>query len=349
MRTAQVAPLAESVPPLLYGGTERVVFNLTEELVRQGHQVTLFASGNSQTSGELVPCCARALRLDSSVLDPFAHMTVMLERVRQRAAEFDVLHFHIDYMHFPLMRSFAHRTLTTLHGRIDLPDLPVVFGEFQEMPLISISFDQRRALPSVNWVGNVYHGLPVDLYPFTAEPAGDYLAFLGRICPEKRPDRAIELAKAAGIPLKMAAKVDPVDQDYFEREIEPLLGHPLIDFVGEIGEAQKGAFLGNARAVLFPIDWPEPFGLVMIEAMACGTPVIGFRCGSVPEVIEDGVSGFVVDDMAAAVAAIQGVGTLARARVRAQFERRLTVERMTNAYVDVYRTLSETDLFPQAA
>ena len=313
-------------------------------LVRQGHRVTLFASGDSQTSGELVPCCARALRLDSSVLDPFAHVTVMLERVRQRVAEFDVLHFHIDYMHFPLMRSFAHRTLTTLHGRLDLPTA----GRVRRVPGDAPDLHIVRPAPrvAIRQLGRQRlsraAGGPLSLHRGTA---GDYLAFLGRICPEKRPDRAIELAKAAGIPLKMAAKVDPVDQDYFEREIEPLLGHPLIDFVGEIGEAQKGAFLGNARAVLFPIDWPEPFGLVMIEAMACGTPVIGFRCGSVPEVIEDGVSGFVVDDMAAAVAAIQGVGTLARARVRAQFERRFTVERMTNAYVDVYRTLSETDLF----
>ena len=290
MRIAQIAPLFESVPPRLYGGTERVVSYLTEELIRQGHQVTLFASGDSITSAELVPCTSRALRLDPDVRDPIPHHTLMLDKVRERAADFDILHFHIDYLHFPLFRSKAARTVTTLHGRQDLADHMPFYRRFSDMPLISISNAQRRPLGSANFVGTVYHGLPLDLHKPSGKPAGGYLAFLGRISPEKRPDRAIAIARAAGLPLKIAAKIDKVDEGFFREVIAPLLKGTEIEFVGEINESAKSEFLGRAAGLLFPIDWPEPFGLVMIEAMACGTPVLAFRCGSVPEIVEDGVT-----------------------------------------------------------
>jgi glycosyltransferase involved in cell wall biosynthesis len=343
VRIAQVAPLFESVPPKRYGGTERIVSYLTEELVRRGHDVTLFASGDSATSAELVSCCDEALRLNARVQDPLPYQIMQLEKVRRRAAEFDVLHFHTDLVHFPYLRDFAGRAVTTLHGRLDLPDLEPFYRGFGDASLVSISKAQRLPLAGVTWAGNVPHGLPRNLLPFQPISGGDYLAFLGRISPEKRPDRAIEIAKRAGLKLKMAAKIDRADQIYWEQSIRPMIeSNPEVEFVGEIDERQKAAFLGNARALLFPIDWPEPFGLVMIEAMACGTPVIAFRCGSVPEVIEDGVSGFIVEDTQQAVEAVPHLGELNRLLVRRAFEQRFTVDAMARAYLKVYRDLPGT-------
>jgi glycosyltransferase involved in cell wall biosynthesis len=340
MRIAQIAPLTEPCPPKLYGGTERIVSYLTEELVRQGHDVTLFASGDSSTAARLVRCAHVSLRMDPTVRDPIPHHIVMLDEVRRRADEFDVLHFHIDLLHFPMFREIAGRTVTTLHGRLDLPDLKPVYTAFAEIPLVSISHAQRTPMPPVNWVGSVPHGLPIALLPFTATPRGDYLAFLGRISPEKRPDRAISIAARVGLPLRIAAKVDKADQAYWDEVIAPMVAaHPNVDYVGEIDEHQKADFLGNARALLFPIDWPEPFGLVMIEAMACGTPVVAFRCGSVPEVIEDGVTGFIVQSIDEAVAAVRLIDRLDRATIRANFEARFTAERMAEDYVGIYRGL----------
>ncbi|WP_207486081.1 glycosyltransferase family 4 protein [Arenibaculum pallidiluteum] len=341
MRIAQIAPLIESVPPKLYGGTERIVSYLTEELVRQGHDVTLFASGDSRTSAELVACWDTALRLTPQVQDAIPYHLMMLDELRRRAPEFDVLHFHVDMLHFPMFRHLADRTVTTLHGRLDLPDLQPFYRRFPEFPLVSISDDQRRPMPPVNWVGTVHHGLPPDLLPFSPEPRGRYLAFLGRISPEKRPDRAIEIAKRAGIPLRIAAKVDRADLAYFENSIKPLLAHPLVEFVGEVNETQKARFLGDALALLFPIDWPEPFGLVMIEAMSCGTPVIAFRCGSVPEVLEDGVTGSIVDDMDGAVEAARRVERFDRRLIRRRFEERFSAARMARDYVAVYEALKQ--------
>jgi glycosyltransferase involved in cell wall biosynthesis len=341
MKIAQVAPLTESVPPKLYGGTERIVSYLTEELVRQGHDVTLFASGDSVTAAELAPCAEMALRLDVRVRDTTPYNVMMLEGVRRRAHEFDVIHFHTDLIHFALARGLPARHVTTLHGRLDLPDLAPFFRAFSDVPLVSISNDQRRPMPKVNWMGTVHHGLPPDLLPFSPAAAGGYLAFLGRISPEKRPDRAIEIAARTGWPLKIAAKIDKVDEAYWRETIQPMVArHRNVEYIGEIGEAEKGAFLGDAAALLFPIDWPEPFGLVMIEAMACGTPVIAFRGGSVPEVIEDGVSGFIVDAVEDAVEAVHRLGALDRARVREAFERRFTVERMAADYAAIYRALA---------
>jgi glycosyltransferase involved in cell wall biosynthesis len=340
MKIAQIAPLAERCPPQLYGGTERIVSYLTEELVRQGHEVTLFASGDSETSARLISGAPMALRLNPAVRDPLPYHLAMIEEVRRRAGEFDVLHFHIDLLHYPLAAAFADKMVTTLHGRLDLPDLPHFYSAFSDLPVVSISDDQRRPLPMVNWLGTVHHGLPRALLPFNASPRGDYLAFLGRISPEKRPDRAIEIATRAGMKLKIAAKVDRVDQAYWAEAIHPLVAAtPDVEFVGEIDERQKAAFLGNARALLFPIDWPEPFGLVMIEAMACGTPVVAFNEGSVPEVIDDGVSGFRVRDVAEAVAAVKVVHRLDRFRVRATFDRRFTSRRMAEDYLAIYRNL----------
>ena len=338
MRIAQVAPLYESVPPKYYGGTERVVSYLTEELIRQGHEVTLFASGDSETKARLVAACRRSLRLDEECIDQMAHQILMLERVFQRAAEFDIIHFHVDYLHFPLSRRQPITHVTTLHGRLDIPDLIPLYQEFQDMPVISISNEQRKPLPWANWQATVYHGLPADLYRFRPEP-GNYLAFMGRISPEKRVDRAIEIAKRIQIPLKIAAKVDPVDKDYFESVIAPLLGDPLVEFVGEIGDAQKNEFLGNAYALLLPIDWPEPFGLVMIEAMACGTPVIAYRGGAVPEIMEEGHTGFIVEELEDAVEAVQRVPELSRKRCREVFEQRFTVTRMARDYLQAYKRL----------
>jgi glycosyltransferase involved in cell wall biosynthesis len=339
MRIAQIAPLHERVPPRLYGGTERVVSFLTEELVRQGHDVTLFASGDSQTSARLIRCCDIALRFNPTVRDALPYHMIMLDEVRRRIDQFDVLHFHVDLLHAPLMRDLADRTLTTLHGRLDLPDLAPFYAAFCDLPLVSISNNQRRYLGSAHWIGTVYHGLPRALLPFRSNADG-YLAFLGRISPEKRPDLAIEIAARSGIPLKIAAKVDRADQAYWETKIRPMVAdNPDVEFIGEIGERDKADFLGGAAALLFPIDWPEPFGLVMIEAMACGTPVIAFRRGSVPEVVEENVSGFVVDTIEEAVTAVRRIGDLDRVNVRAEFERRFTAERMAHDYVGIYRQL----------
>jgi glycosyltransferase involved in cell wall biosynthesis len=340
MKIAQIAPLAEAVPPRLYGGTERMVSYLTEELVRQGHEVTLFATGDSRTRARLVPCCPQALRLDPSVQDPIPHTLMMLDEVRKRAAEFDILHFHLDLMHFPVFRDMASHTLTTLHDRLDAPDLRPFYGAFAEFPLVSISDDQRYPMPPVNWAGTVYHGLPLELLQPTASPSGDYLAFLGRISPEKRPDRAIEIARRANVRIRIAAKVDEADRHYFESEIRPLLEDPLVDFIGEITEARKSDFLGNASALLFPIDWPEPFGLVMIEAMACGTPVIAFSHGSVPEVIDDTVTGFIVEDVHGAVRAVPQLQRLDRQKIRDVFEQRFSISRMADEYVKIYERLA---------
>jgi glycosyltransferase involved in cell wall biosynthesis len=340
MKIAQIAPLYEAVPPRLYGGTERVVAHLANALVDQGHEVTLFASADTQTRARLAPMRAQALRLDPAPLksDLASHLC-MLHEVRRRAHEFDVLHFHVDLLHFPFFEDMAGRTLTTLHGRLDIADLPGAYMRWNQFPLVSISRHQRRPLPFANWFATIPHGLEETPYAFEPNPGG-YLAFLGRISPEKRPDRAIEIARRAGLPLKIAAKVDAADATYFAQKIRPLLDDPLVEFIGEIGDADKAAFLGGARALLFPIDWPEPFGLVMIEAMACGTPVIGWRCGSVPEVIEDGVSGLIVEDEAQAVEAVHAIGGLDRRRVRQAFERRYSAPAMASAYVEQYARLA---------
>lgn len=347
MRIAQIAPLYESVPPKLYGGTERAVSYLTEELVRQGHDVTLFASGDSRTSAKLVRCCDRALRLNPTVSDPVPYHVMMLEEVRCLKDDFDILHFHIDYLHAPLVSDFARRTVTTHHGRLDLVDNVAFYRRFPELPLLAISDDQRRYLGAANCIGAVHHGLPRDLLSFEPKPRGGYLAFLGRISPEKGPDRAIEIATRAGMPLKIAAKVDRVDQAYWYEKIRPMVAlHPNVEFIGEINERDKARFLGDAAALLFPVDWPEPFGLVMIEAMACGTPVIAFRRGSVPEILEEGRSGFIVDTIGQAAAAVERIASLDRAKVRAAFERRFTVERMTRDYLNIYRELTQTAALP---
>ena len=338
MRIAQVAPLYESVPPRLYGGTERVVSYLTEELVRQGHAVTLYASGDSVTEAELAPCCELALRLDPRCTDPLARHIVMIEQVFQRADEFDVIHFHVDYLHFPISRRQSSCHVTTLHGRLDLPELAPLHREFSDPPVISISNDQRKPLSWINWQGTVYHGLPRQLHS-PGDGSGGYLAFLGRISPEKGVERAIEIAKRAEMPLKIAAKVDRVDRDYYQSRVAPLLEHPLVEFIGEISEAEKGRFLGDARALLFPIDWPEPFGLVMIEALACGLPVVAWRRGSAPEVLEDGACGFIVDNVDEAVAAVGRIGELSRDRCRETFERRFSVSRMARDYVAIFERL----------
>ncbi len=339
MRIAQIAPLIESVPPRLYGGTERIVSYLSEELVRQGHGVTLFASGDSRTDAELVACVPKALRL-AEVREAVPYQVLQLEKVRQRAGDFDVLHFHTDHLHFPLARQLGWPAVTTTHGRLDLPDHQPLFAEFSEMALVSVSDDQRRPLAAARWIATVPHGLPADLYSFSPDGRDGYLAFLGRICPEKRPDRAIETARRAGVELKIAAKVDRVDQSYFEEVIRPLLRDPGIEYVGEINERQKQAFLAKAKALLFPIDWPEPFGLVQIEAMACGTPVIAWRSGSVSEVVQHGVTGFIVDGIGEAVAAVERVGSLSRKAVRAGFEERFSIERVARDYLRVYESLA---------
>jgi glycosyltransferase involved in cell wall biosynthesis len=335
MRIAQVAPLSESVPPKLYGGTERVVAFLTDELVRQGHDVTLFASGDSNTLAKLVPICEEAQRLSGGCRDSLAGHLLMVEEVARRAYDFDLIHFHIAQLHFPLARRLHTPHVTTLHGRLDLPELIPFYREYSDIPVVSISDAQRDPLPVARWIGTVYHGLPRALFDFHAGP-GRYLAFLGRVSPEKRLDRAIAIARACGWPLRVAAKVDPADRNYFETEIRPLLDDPLVEFMGEIGDAQKGEFLGSAKALLFPIDWPEPFGLVMIEALACGVPVVAFPCGSVPEIIDDGVTGFIVDDLEQAIAATRRIEQLDRRACRASFERRFDVTRMASDYVRLY-------------
>ncbi len=340
MRIAQVAPLHESVPPKLYGGTERVVHFLTEELVRQGHEVTLFASGDSQTSAELRAVVPKALRLDPECRDPVAPHILLVDLAARLARDFDVVHFHTDYLHFPLMRYVDATHVTTLHGRLDMKELQTVFEAFPDMPVVSISNSQRRPLPRARWVGTVYNGLPEELFTFRPEP-GDYLVFLGRISPEKRPDRAIQIAVRAGVPLKIAAKIDKVDQEYYQTVVRPLMDHPLVEYVGEVNEQEKNELLGGALGLLFPIDWPEPFGLVMVEAMACGTPVIAFPLGAVPEVMRDGVTGFVVRDVDEAVAAVARLPEIDRAACRRHFEERFSARRMAQDYLAVYRRMIE--------
>jgi glycosyltransferase involved in cell wall biosynthesis len=339
LRIAQVAPLHESVPPQLYGGTERIVSYLTEELVAAGHDVTLFASGDSQTSARLIPGCPMALRL-ADCTEAFAAHIAMLEQVARMSRELDLVHFHIDYMHFPISIRERYRHVTTLHGRLDIAELIRVFESYREIPLVSISDAQRAPLSGVTWQGTVYHGFPENLYHLDPSP-GTYLAFLGRISPEKRLDRAIEIAGRAGYRLLVAAKIDRADRAYFAEVIKPLMRQPHVEYLGEVGERDKQSLLGGALALLFPIDWPEPFGMVMPEAMACGTPVIAFRRGSVPEVIDPGVTGFICDDVDQAVDAVARVHQLSRETCRRVFEQRFTAGRMMHDYVTIYRRILE--------
>ena len=338
MKIAQIAPLTESVPPKLYGGTERVVSYLTEALVELGHEVTLFASGDSKTQAKLEPVWPRALRLDPAIRDRVAPHMLLMELVRRRAEEFDVLHFHMDYYSFSLFNRQDTPFVTTMHGRLDLPEQQPVFDTFTSAPVISISNAQRQPMPQAKWLSTVYHGLPLSLY--TPQPGEQkYLAFLGRISPEKRVDTAIRIAGHCGLPIRIAAKIDSADREYFEREIKPLFDLPHVEYVGEIADNEKAAFLSGAHALLFPIDWPEPFGLVMIEAMACGTPVIAFNRGSVPEVVDEGVSGYIVEDEISAVAAVNRLHLLPRARVRQRFEERFTSHHMARQYLNAYQNV----------
>jgi glycosyltransferase involved in cell wall biosynthesis len=338
MKIAQVAPLDEAVPPKLYGGTERVIHYLTEELVLQGHEVTLFASGDSETTALLIATVDQSLRLNPDCIEPMAYRIVQLEDVITRQKDFDLIHFHTDFYHFPVSSRFSTSWVTTLHGRLDIPDLQPVYDKFPLQPVISVSDSQRLPLPQANWVGTVLHGLPVNMHPLNKDE-GSYFAFIGRISPEKRLDRAIEIAVACNYPLKIAAKIDQADQLYYDNEIAHLLDHPLIEFYGEINEEQKTDFLGNARALLFPIDWSEPFGMVMIEAMSCGTPVIAFNNGSVPEIIDEGVTGFIVESIPQAVESVGKLGELSRTNIRSVFEKRFTAARMAREYVNIYETI----------
>jgi glycosyltransferase involved in cell wall biosynthesis len=340
MKIAQISPLFERVPPVGYGGTERVVSYLTEELVRRGHEVTLFASGDSVTSAELVPGCARALRLEGKTQAHLPYHLTMIDEVFARIDEFDLLHFHIDCIHFPLTARHSVPALTTLHGRLDLDDIHQCYERFKNLSFVSISDHQRAPMPWLDWAGTVHHGLPLDLHTPVERP-GEHLAFLGRMSPEKGAETAIEIAARAGLPIRLAGKIDEADASYCEQRLRPLFAAPGVAYVGEIGGAAKDEFLGAARALLFPIDWPEPFGLVMIEAMACGTPVVAFRRGSVPEVIDDGVTGFVVDTIDDAVAAVGACGSLDRRRIRATFEERFSATRMTDDYLRLYQDLIE--------
>jgi glycosyltransferase involved in cell wall biosynthesis len=339
MQIAQIAPLMEAVPPKLYGGSERIVAYLTDELVTMGHEVTLFASGDSVTTATLEPGCARALRLDPTVRDSVAPLLAMLERVAQRAHDFDVVHLHCDYLGYPVLRRTGVPFLATLHGRLDLPELRLLYRVFSDVPVVSISNSQRGPLPEADFVATVYHGLPERLL-LPGSGSGGYLAFLGRISPEKAPDLAIRIAGRAGMRLKIAAKIDAVDREYFKAEIEPLLAQPHVEFIGEIGEHEKAEFLGNAAGLLFPIAWQEPFGLVMIEAMACGTPVIALRNGSVPEVVDDGITGFIVDDEAMAASVAGRIHLLDRTLIRTIFEQRFTARRMAEDYTRIYQDLT---------
>lgn len=338
MRIAQVAPLYESVPPKLYGGTERVVSYLTEELVRQGHDVTLFASGDSTTAAKLISPCSRSLRLDGGSVDPLSYHLMLVDQVFERTDDFDVIHFHTDYLSFPVSRWRPAPHVTTLHGRLDLQNLPSLYRRFRREPVISISDAQRSPLPWLNWQGTVHHGIPTDLHAFHPR-SGDYLAFVGRISPEKRLDRAIEIAVRCGRTLKIAAKVDAADQKYFEEVIRPLLGQPGVEFIGEIGEREKDDLMGNACALLFPIDWPEPFGLVMIESMACGTPVVAWRAGSVPEVITEGITGVICESVEEAAQAVEGISQIDRTGCRQVFENRFSADRMAKEYVKIYEQI----------
>jgi glycosyltransferase involved in cell wall biosynthesis len=338
MRIAQIAPLFEAVPPKFYGGTERVIHYLTEELVELGHEVTLFASGDSDTKAELVPIVKEALRLNPDIIDPMPYHIVQLEDLIALHKSFDIIHFHTDYFHFPISSRMSTPVVTTLHGRLDIPDLQHVFNSFPGQPVVSISDNQRYPLPQANWAGTVYHGIPQNLHALQSGEE-NYLAFVGRISPEKGIDRAIEIAVRSGIPLKIAAKVDKVDMEYFGMEIKHLLDHPLIEFIGEINETEKSAFLGNATALLFPINWSEPFGLVMIEAMSCGTPVIAFNNGSVPEIVDEGKTGFIVNDVEEAVESVKNINSLLRSMVRKMFENRFTSARMARDYLKIYESL----------
>lgn len=348
MKIAQLAPLYESVPPRLYGGTERVVYNLTEALVEMGHDVTLYASGDSTTSARLVPQAERALRLDTTCKDPLARHMLMLESLYRDHLDFDLIHSHLDYLPFAFARRSTVPFVTTLHGRLDMPDLPPLYDEYSELPVVSISDAQRLPLPQANWVATVYHGLRPERFAFKNEP-GEYLAFLGRISPEKGVDVAIKLARQVGIPLRIAAKIDRVDWEYYCATIKPLMDGPLVEYVGEIGEDEKSDFLGNALALLFPVDWPEPFGLAMIEAMACGTPVIAARCGSVPEVVDEGITGYIFDTFSDAVDAVERVLGFDRQACRETFEQRFTARRMAMDYVDVYNALLSNRFSKQGA
>ena len=348
MKIALVAPLIESVPPQLYGGTERVVSCLANELVRKNHDVTLYASGDSTTTARLISIIDRAIRLNPHSRDPLALHLLQLERISRDLGDYDLIHFHTDYLHFPLARHWTATQVTTLHGRLDLPELGRIFSEYSEMPVISISDHQRLPLPMANWQGTVHNG--IDETPYLFHPdAGRYLAFLGRICPEKGIEEAIEIAHRSGMELKIAAKIDNVDRAYYEEKIKHLFDHPLIDFIGEIRESEKSDFLGNAAALLFPIRWPEPFGLVMIESLACGTPVIAFGCGSVPEVLRHGVTGFIVDSVNEALSAIPRLALISRQRCRQIFDERFSASIMTEGYLDIYRQLLARKLIPRKA
>jgi glycosyltransferase involved in cell wall biosynthesis len=338
MKIAQIAPIFERVPPKTYGGTERVVSYLTEELVRQGHEVTLFASGDSLTRAQLVSVSDKSIRFDPQRQEWLTYYVMMLDQVSQMAAAFDIVHFHTDFLHFPVAKMLDTAHVTTLHGRMDLPELRPLYQHFNDIPLVSISNNQRSPLPDANWCDTVYHGLPPDLYPFQPDP-GDYFVFIGRISREKRIDRAIDIAVQCDRPLYIAAKIDKLDEAYFDECIKPLLDHPLIEYIGEIGEPEKLALLGCACALLFPIDWPEPFGLVLIEAFACGTPVIAYQHGSVAEIMEDGVTGFIVTNQEDAVRAGKNIESIDRKRCRQVFERRFTVARMAQDYLRVYQRL----------
>ncbi len=345
MKIAQIAPLYESVPPKFYGGTERVVSYLTETLVKKGHDVTLYASGDSITSAKLRPLCHRSLRLDRHSIDPIADHVLLLERLYHDASEFEIIHCHIDYLAFPMLRRMITPHLTTLHGRLDIPNLYNLYREFDDIPLVSISHNQRQPLPWVNWIDTIYHGLPEDLYSFK-EGQGKYLAFIGRVSPEKRVEWAIEIAKSSGIPLKIAAKIEKCDTDYFEKKVKPSLDGKNIEFIGEISESEKNDFLGNAYALIFPIDWPEPFGLVMIEALACGTPVIARLRGSVAEIIESGVTGYVIKNISEAVKAVKQISGISRRRCRKTFEQQFTAKRMAENYLNAYEELIDKKNHP---
>ncbi len=348
MRIAQVAPLYESVPPKTYGGTERVVAWLTEELVALGHDVTLFASGDSKTSAKLAPTLTQSLRLGEGYADAQLYETLHVEQILKRASEFDIIHFHTSYNHLPIARRLTGPHVITLHGRADSPALKRLFTEFREVPIVSISNAQRLPIPYANWAATIYHGMPPTLLRANATP-GEYFAFLGRISPEKRVDRAIKIAKRVGIPLRIAAKIDPADDAHYQLHIKPLLNHPLIQFIGEVNDAGKQELLSSAKALLFPIDWPEPFGLVMIESMACGTPVIAWRCGSVPEVVDHGVTGFIVSSMDAAIEAARQVDSIDRRGCRLQFERRFTSRRMAFDHIKLYERLISQSKRPVSA
>lgn len=345
MKIAQVAPLWESVPPKLYGGTERIVSYVTEELVRMGHDVTLFASGDSVTAARLEAICPQALRLNTGIFNRDAPLIMLQERSMGAAGDFDVVHSHLDFLGFPLARRNAVPVVTTLHGRLDLPEIEEVFREYAEMRLVSISDAQRRPIPWANWQATVHHGLPRDLYTFHPRSEG-YLAFLGRIATEKRPDHAIEIAKRTGLPLRIAAKIDPADQQYYRSTIEPLLDHPLVEFIGEISDAEKDDFIGNAAALVCPYDWPEPFGLVLIEALACGTPVLAYRRGSIPEIIDHGMTGFVCETLSEMAEAVQRIPLIDRRRCRAAFDARFTADRMARDYVALYEKILEERTVP---